>query len=658
MKREDRIKIDVISNIDEAFIDEATQTRIMCSSSSRKTKKFFLSPKFTAIAASLALIVSSLILIFANVSHSDKQIPVYQGMTVSSEFPVQDDDTAILLSTSSSSTKGSAVFTSRDNDRIKDKVDDFLNISAEKDIYYANPGDDVYITVHIDNPDNFEILSFTLNGIKYSSYMFEAGSDMENLVLKVNVGDEPGLATYTIDAIKYVDGEKIKNVKMLGDKTVNIGIYNPEQPTVKITNTSLAFSRFTFTAKVTDTEGLVAATDGTFYAILIKENAVVETVEFDVGEEAFIRFSDLAPGSYTYAVVAVFDAYDGEGYSSHVLYSGSFTNTIQLDVTFTGIETYPKKTVSFDVASKNNLVTIEMAELIRESDGTVLATIEDLSKKSFELPDNACGTCYIRISGSYENGSKRESCSFRSATFSIPMQPVVGVMSRPYDSTCLFMIDKETYAVHQAVDFAPTTDDMNVYSCTDGKVKKVIKSAAFPGTTVEIEDANEIIYAYYLLENANVEVGDEVKMGDVIGAIGSFDEGFESEDGPHLHLVVREPNLLTVSGVPVVPPFVTPKELAVSHELLFCHKLTDKRPYTVGNSAIHVFNTRGIHFSDVVFEYSTTSPYLNIDGGTFTFDFDAMPTKFTEIEITVTARLGNIVKSHVSTITVEKYWID
>ena len=38
-------------------------------------------------------------------------------------------------------------------------------------------GSDIYITVHIDNPDKFEIVSFTINNDKYINYMFESGSD-------------------------------------------------------------------------------------------------------------------------------------------------------------------------------------------------------------------------------------------------------------------------------------------------------------------------------------------------------------------------------------------------------------------------------------------------------------------------------------------------
>ena len=109
--------------------------------------------------------------------------------------------------------------------------------------YYALKNEDIYIYIHLSNPDEFEILSFTLNGKKYSSNMFEYGSDLETLILKYNVGDVDGLQEYTIDAIKYVDGEKIKDVRMEGDKTVKVFV-NDEKDLLQF-NAELSFMTLT-----------------------------------------------------------------------------------------------------------------------------------------------------------------------------------------------------------------------------------------------------------------------------------------------------------------------------------------------------------------------------------------------------------------------------
>jgi murein DD-endopeptidase MepM/ murein hydrolase activator NlpD len=649
MKREDNIKLGVISSIDESFIDEATESRILYSSKSAKSKSFFRSPKFMATAASIVLLISSLIAIFSTVFSDSRQVPIYRGMTVSSEAPVQDDSTASLLSAIISPSKGFASAI-RDNIDIEDEVDEFLDINSEKDIYYAKPGEDAYITVHIDNPDNFEILSFTLNGIKYTSYMFEDGSDMENLVLKVNVGEEPGLKSYTIDAIKYVDGEKIKDVKMLGDKTVNIGIYNPNQPTAKITDTSLSFSEFSFTATVTDPAGLVAATNGRICAILFKGTNVIKAIEFSGKETCSIKFDSLEPGSYSYAIVAIFDAYDGAGFSSHILKRGTFSNKIQLDVEQTEIWNYPpNKTVHFNITSYNDLVTVEKAEIIRESDSAVLASITDISQKAFVLEDNtACGTCYIQLTCSYIGEGGTKSCSFKSEAFVIPMLPVVGEISRPYDDS----------VSHKAVDFTPTTDNMNVYSCTDGTVMEIYTSeeasdfVGFAGTTVIISGPSGIYYKYSLLEGTNLEKYDTVKMGDIIGTVGSFDFGNECEDEPHLHLEMYHSGNGNKS---VIPPFVPSQELVVKHELYNHNTLIKETELNArGTSTDITYSSQGLKFSDVRFEYSSTSEYVQINGSKITYNFDEMPQGSTEIEITITAKLGDIEETYVHTITVNK----
>ena len=45
----------------------------------------------------------------------------------------------------------------------------------------------------------------TLNGKTYANYMFEDGSDMENLILKYPIGDVEGLLRCTLDEILYID---------------------------------------------------------------------------------------------------------------------------------------------------------------------------------------------------------------------------------------------------------------------------------------------------------------------------------------------------------------------------------------------------------------------------------------------------------------------
>ena len=143
-------------------------------------------------------------------------------MTVSNEAPMVETATRINHSTTLFAAIGtrfgtSALSNNNNTPEISEKT------------YYAQPNEDIYIHVHISNPDGIEILSFTLNGVKYSSYMFEKGSDLETLILKCNVGAQEGIQQYTIDAIKYVDGENIKDVRMDGDRTIEVLVGNDAQ---------------------------------------------------------------------------------------------------------------------------------------------------------------------------------------------------------------------------------------------------------------------------------------------------------------------------------------------------------------------------------------------------------------------------------------------
>ena len=142
----------------------------------------------------------------------DKQVPIYEGMTVSSAIKVDTLSKATYARTKALAKSTSSINLNKN----------FKDIEITSSNYYADLGEDIFITVHIKNPDKFEILSFTLNGEKYSSYMFERGSDMETIIIKCNVGRKSGKHNYTIDAIKYVDKSAIKDVVIGGNQTINV----------------------------------------------------------------------------------------------------------------------------------------------------------------------------------------------------------------------------------------------------------------------------------------------------------------------------------------------------------------------------------------------------------------------------------------------------
>ena len=233
--------LDLISRIDEDIVDRTLNKRhALWRGVAKRRRKLFTS--IVAVAASILLIVSAVFVVLPYLGKQvpvfGKQVPVYTGMTVSNNAPAIQEKS--LLSESETEkqlfnvhyTKGTlsrslnsfvGVGGVRDGvQKSLENSDNSADISASTGSYYAQKNEDIYIYVHLSNPDAFEILSFTLNGVKYSSYMFEEGSDLETLVLKYNVGDVEGVHQYTIDAIKYVDGKEIKDVIMEGDTTIEV----------------------------------------------------------------------------------------------------------------------------------------------------------------------------------------------------------------------------------------------------------------------------------------------------------------------------------------------------------------------------------------------------------------------------------------------------
>ena len=254
MEHNDR-KIHIISSIDDDIIENSTLARMLHLKKLKKhTTKAWL--PWVAMAACLCIVVGATLALLPTLLSSGKQVPIYQGMTASGENPMVDNITAyatpdtpvaylsstsrpalrLLTETTSPKPtlpheKHTEAVTESPTEAVSESPTESPSESPAPDfnpstgVYYTKPNEDFYITVHINNPDNLEILSFTLTGVKYSSYMFEPGSNMENLVLKCNVGDTEGMVEYTIDAIKYVDGENIKDVRMEGERTIRIHVY-------------------------------------------------------------------------------------------------------------------------------------------------------------------------------------------------------------------------------------------------------------------------------------------------------------------------------------------------------------------------------------------------------------------------------------------------
>lgn len=336
-KHNRQFRLDLLSQIPIELIEKAAADRYKLLSRLRPAsakRPIFSRRMLTSAIAALLLLTFGTVLIWflssgAGVVPVTKQVPVYEGMTVSTSLPSFDslESSEEVVAVELLAANSSAQSESQLLEKLYEQQNLF-DIPESQSMYSAHPHQDVYITVHLSNPDNFEILSFTLNGVKYSSYMFETGSDMENLILKCNVGNAEGIIEYSIDAVKYVDGESIKDVRMEGDRTVKVAIYTEEQPTATISNVFSSFESVTFTATAMDSFGLLELYGGKFYAVLYDGKEIVYQQELSGGTPKQITWGGLSKNTqFQCAVIGIYDALDGTGVAIHILANTHFSTT-------------------------------------------------------------------------------------------------------------------------------------------------------------------------------------------------------------------------------------------------------------------------------------------------------------------------------------------
>ena len=343
MNKRNRLNLDILSRINEKIVDEVTLMRIERMNRKKSNRKKILA--FGSLAASVALVFGVIFVVLLLM----KQVPVYTGMTVSSANPVTaeqvaanpEDYVAIRLSGRSMRvTPMTALGNGKGNNgngkgnQPAQTTDASMQASGGETIYYAKAGEDIYITVHIDNPDDYIILQFTLNGKVYNSYMFEDGSDMENLILKYNVGDLLGLTEFTLDNIKYLDDGDYKDVRLEGDTTVLVGVYTDQRPTASVTEAKVNFTSISATFSVKDVGNLIALTSGKARAVLYGQDGQrLDEKEVELTEETKVTFEDLIPAeTYRLAVESEYDALDGNGRKTYTLYEQEIATKTALRV--------------------------------------------------------------------------------------------------------------------------------------------------------------------------------------------------------------------------------------------------------------------------------------------------------------------------------------
>ncbi|MBQ9784080.1 MAG: leucine-rich repeat protein [Clostridia bacterium] len=400
MRKGDGFKLDVLSQIADDIIERNTVKRAYLLNKRRKKKNFVPWIALGGVAASILLIFAGVWLwqMLGRENAPTAQVPIYQGMTVSDSIATASvcDPVSAPQALRRGNVDQDAPF--GDANGLENAAKEVLDtVGPSRADYYARPNSTVYITVHLYNPDEFEIVSLRLNGVKYTNYMFENGSDLENLILKVELGAEEGVLEYTVDSIKYIDGTKItdtgdkeeeKDVLMRGDPTVTIGVCSEETVAQATVSSQAAdFDTLGVALRVDDPSGLIAESAGALYAVLYDGNEIIKSAPLTVGDN-LVLFEGLTFGTlYQYAVVATYDAMDGAGYAMHVLYKNAFYTRTPLELTLLDVS---ETNVSFAAVWADGFESPTLTSLSLFLDGEQVGTLAtDTTTLTGLLPQRA-----------------------------------------------------------------------------------------------------------------------------------------------------------------------------------------------------------------------------------------------------------------------------
>lgn len=191
--------------------------------------------------------------------------------------------------------------------------------------FYVQAKSTFYIEIHLNNPSQYEILSFTLNDVKYQSYEFNKGSNSELLILEATAPDTAGNKLFNLSSIKYVDGESIKDVDLSSAKrSIDVGITYAELPSVNVLNENVSYTSYNalFDVDAKDIPDFK-------YECIIYDDNNKEVSSFSSGSTTSnlsVNANKLKMNStYTYEFIGTFDYFDGKGTTEHSFGEGTFT---------------------------------------------------------------------------------------------------------------------------------------------------------------------------------------------------------------------------------------------------------------------------------------------------------------------------------------------
>lgn len=305
-------------------------------------------------------------------SCGEKQVPIYRGMTLpqlhnakSAVATTDDENGIILLSDSGASDDDGADryawyagdYVGRDEaingedpfpggtasadleERLLAEFD--ASSTSQPGIFFPTPTPDSFeslfsianVNIHIENPDNLEIVSVTLNDRLYTSDMFEAGSSRKNIFIKppYTVSADGSTVTFSlslrISNIKYLDGDEIKDVILAGDTTLE-HTEKSNRVDAHVSNVNIGATSLSFVADIDNGTSLSIGKEN-LKAVLYDGDRIVASQDLRTQEDNPVSFEGLEENTlYQYLIVGYYADPNSTAHINtkkiHVLYRSAF----------------------------------------------------------------------------------------------------------------------------------------------------------------------------------------------------------------------------------------------------------------------------------------------------------------------------------------------
>lgn len=173
--------------------------------------------------------------------------------------------------------------------------------------YYFTPDEEIVLSIELSNPDQYEILSVEINNIKFTSYQFVSGSDIDTIYLNYKCQTTSGVEKLYINSIKYIDGTNIKECVYAGSREVSLAISYPN-PSIELLNITKSPNSISFNISDAD---LIKYSNNSVVISLYEGNNKIKDYYLD---NTSYTFTDLNPGtSYLIIITGDFDLLDGLG---------------------------------------------------------------------------------------------------------------------------------------------------------------------------------------------------------------------------------------------------------------------------------------------------------------------------------------------------------